>query len=173
MQRYRTQPDFPAILPQRQSFGRSVLDPYKQRLLEWWNGGIRQPQLLVRLLQQQGYDGSLRTVTRYISQLRQAQGLPSKLGHSPQSSVKVSDPQSRPLTARRASYLVMKRKENRVPEDRELLKQIAAQHPDLALAIELADEFLCLLRQRQGEAFEAWLTKALKSSLDLLWNKAE
>ena len=59
----------------------------------------------------------------------------------------------------------MKRKENRVPEDRELLKQIAAQHPDLALAIELADEFLCLLRQRQGEAFDAWRTKALKSLL--------
>ncbi|MCY7278344.1 MAG: transposase [Phormidesmis sp. CAN_BIN44] len=79
--------------------------------------------------------------------------------------VKVSDPQSRPLTARRASYLMVKRKENRVPEDRELLKQIAAQHPDLALAIELADEFLDLLRQRQGEAFDGWLTRALKSSL--------
>ena len=165
VQRYRTQPDFPTILPQRKSFGRSLLDPYKQRLLEWWNGGIRQPQLLLSLLQQQGYDGSIRTLTRYISQLRQAQSLPAKLGHSPQSSVKVSDPQSRPLTARRASYLIVKRKENRVPEDRELLKQIAAQHPDLALAIELADEFLCLLRQRQGEAFDAWLTKALKSSL--------
>lgn len=60
---------------------------------------------------------------------------------------------------------MVKRKENRVPEDRELLKQIAAQHPDLALAIELADEFLGLLRQRQGEAFDGWLTKALTSSL--------
>jgi len=165
VQRYRTQPDFPAILPQRQSFGRSGLDPYKQRLLAWWNGGIRQPQLLLSLLQQQGYDGGIRTLTRYISQLRQAQGLPAHLGHSPQSLVKVSDPQSRPLTARRASYLMVKRKKNRVPEDRELLKQIAAQHPDLALAIELADEFLDLLRQRQGEAFDGWLTRALKSSL--------
>lgn len=166
VQRYRTQPDFPAILPQRQSFGRSVLDPYKQRLLEGWNGGIRQPQLLLSLLQQQGYDGSIRTLTRYISQLRQAQGLPAHLGHSPQSLVKVSVPQSCPLTALHASYLIVKRKENRVPEDRELLKQIAAQHPDLALAIELlADEFLGLLRQRQGEAFDGWLTRALKSSL--------
>lgn len=50
-------------------------------------------------------------------------------------------------------------------EDTELLVQLVAQHPDLAIAIELAEEFLRLLRQRQGEAFEAWLTKALKSSL--------
>ena len=65
VQRDQTQPDFPAILPQRKSFGRSLLDPYKQRLLEWWNGGIWQPQLLLSLLQQQGYDGSIRTLTLY------------------------------------------------------------------------------------------------------------
>lgn len=62
VQRYQTQPDFPAILPQRKSFGRSLLAPDKQRLLEWWNGGIRQPQLLLSLLQQQGYDGSIRVL---------------------------------------------------------------------------------------------------------------
>jgi transposase len=165
VQRYLTLPNLPTTLPQRKSFGRSVLDPYKQLLLEWWNGGIRQPKLLVSLLQEQGYNGSERTLTRYVSQLRQAQGLPAKPGHSAQSSVKVVDPQSRPLTARRASYLIVKRKENRGHEDRELLEQIVAQHPDLAIAVKLADEFLRLLRQRQGEAFEAWLRKALKSSL--------
>lgn len=165
VQRFLKLPNFPAVLPRRKSFGKSVLDPYKPIFLEWWNGGIRQPRLLVSLLQQQGYDGSIRTVTRYISQLRQVQGLPSKVGHSPQSFVKVSDLQSPPLTARRASYLIVKRKENREVEEQELSEKLVAQHPDLATAIELADEFLQLLRQRQGEAFEAWLMKALKSSL--------
>jgi len=163
--RYLTRPNLPATLPRRKSFGRSVLDPYKQLLLEWWNGGMRQPKLLVSLLQQQGYKGSERTLTRYISQLRQAQGLPDLPGHSAQSFTKVSDPQSPPLTARRASYLIVKRQENREREDQELLGQIVAQHPDLASAVELADEFLRLLRQRQGDAFKAWLMKALKSSL--------
>ncbi|WP_148298173.1 transposase, partial [Synechocystis sp. PCC 7509] len=53
----------------------------------------------------------------------------------------------------------------RACEDTEVLRPLIAQHPDLAIAVELAEEFLRLLRQRQGEAFEAWLTKALKSSL--------
>ena len=165
VQRYLSLPNMPATLPRRKSFGRSVLDPYKQMLLQWWNGGIRQPKLLAHLLQQQGYNGSERTLTRYISQLRQAQGLPAKRGHSAQSFTPVSDPQSPPLTARRVSYLIVQRQENRAREDQELLGQIVAQHPDLASAVELADEFLRLLRQRQGDAFDAWLMKALKSSL--------
>lgn len=165
VQRYVKLPDFPAIQPRRKAFGKSVLDPYKARFLEWWNDGMRQPRLLMSLLQQQGYEGSLRTVTRYISSLRAAQGLPAQVGCSPQSSVKVCDPQSSPLTARRASYLVVTRQENRDSEEQALIEKLIAQHPDLAVAIEIADEFLHLVRQRQGEAFDAWVSKALKSSL--------
>jgi transposase len=35
------------------------------------------------------------------------------------------------------------------------------QHPDLAQLVELADEFLELLRKRQADAFDSWLTKAV------------
>ena len=78
--------------------------------------------------------------------------------------LKPLDPQSPPLTARRVSYLLVKREE-RERKDTEVLRRLVTQHPDLAIAVELADEFLRLLRQRQGEAFEAWLMKALKSPL--------
>lgn len=165
VQRYVKLPNFPAIQPHHKAFGKSVLDPYKARFLGWWNDGMRQPRLLMSLLQQQGYEGSLRTVTRYISQLRTAQGLPTKVGCSPLSSVKVCDPQSPPLTYGRASYLVVKCQENRDPEEQALIEKLIAQHPDLAVAIESADEFLHLLRQRQGEAFDAWISKVLKSPL--------
>lgn len=166
VQRFLKLPNFPAAMPRRKSFGRSsVLDPYKPLFLEWWNGGIRQPKLLMSSLQQQGYEGSIRTVTRYISQLRQAQGLPSKVGLSPQSWVKVSDPQSPPLTARRASYLIVQREENRANKDQERLEQLVAQDPDLATAVKLAEEFLRHLRQRQDDGFDAWLMQALGSSL--------
>ena len=43
--------------------------------------------------------------------------------------------------------------------------QLVAQHPNLAIAVDLADEFLQLLRQQRADAFEAWLIQALKSSL--------
>lgn len=117
------------------------------------------------LLQQQGYTGSERTLTRYISQLREAQGLPPTRVPQAKGLPKVIDPQSPPLTARRASYLILKRQENREPEDTELLVQLVAQHPNLAITVELASEFLQLLRQQQADVFEVWLGKALQSSL--------
>ena len=77
----------------------------------------------------------------------------------------MSDPQSPPLTKSRAAYLIVKRVENRDSDDTKLLTQIVAQHSSLALAVELADEFLQLLRQQRAEDFDDWLMKALKSSL--------
>jgi transposase len=165
VRRLLTLPQLPQTPPRRKSFGKSLLNPYKPALLKWWNGGIKQPGMLLNLLHQQGYRGSERTLTRYISQLRQAQGLPAKRGHSAQSPVRVIDPQLPPLTARRASYLVVKRQDNREPEDTELLAYLVTQHPNLATAVALADEFLQLLRQQRAEALEMWLMKALKSSL--------
>ncbi len=154
VRRFLRLPNLSVTPSRRKSFGRSLLDPYKQVLLEWWNGGIKQPRMLLTLLQQKGYKGSERTLTRYIGQLREAQGLPVKRGHSAQSSTKVIDPQSPPLTARRASYLILKREENREPEDTEVLRQLVAQHSDLAIAVDLAERFLQLLRQQRADAFE-------------------
>jgi transposase len=53
------------------------------------------------------------------------------------------------------------RPENREPEDTELLEFLVNQHPDLATLIDLAHEFLELLRQRQADIFDNWLMKAL------------
>ncbi len=41
------------------------------------------------------------------------------------------------------------------------------------IAVELADEFLQLLRQQQADGFESWLMKALTSSLQLFQTFAE
>ena len=165
VRRYLKLPPMSQAPSRRPTFGRSKLEFYKQRLLTWWNAGIKQPKLLLSLLQSLGYNGSERTLTRYISQLRSAQGLPATRGHGAQSSAKVIDPQLPPLTARRASYLVVKRPENRQSEDSQLLEQIRAEHPDLAVAVKLADEFLHLLRQQRADGFEEWLMGAIQSSL--------
>jgi transposase len=55
---------------------------------------------------------------------------------------------------------VVLRPENRQAEETDLLEQLVKQHEDLALLIELADEFLELLRKRQADIFDDWLMKA-------------
>jgi transposase len=165
VQRYLSAPDLPEIASTNGSLGRSLLAPYKQLLLEWWNAEIRQPKVLMILLQQQGYMGSERTLTRYLSSVRAAQGLPPIRVKPTLGLAQVSDPQSPPLTKSRAAYLMIKRVEHRDSDDTKLLAQIVAQHSHLALAVELADEFLQLLRQQRADDFDDWLMKALKSSL--------
>lgn len=88
VQRYLSRPELPETPPRRSTFGKGSLDPYKQQLLEWWNAGIRQPKALMNLLQQQGYTGSQRTLQRYLSRLREAQGLPPSPDSTCQTSAK-------------------------------------------------------------------------------------
>jgi transposase len=64
VQRYLSLPDLPETPSQRRSLGQSSLEPYKQIILEWWNADIRRPKVLMTLLQQEGYTGSDRTLTR-------------------------------------------------------------------------------------------------------------
>lgn len=165
VQRLLNAPDLPETASQSCLLGRSLLEPYKQSLLEWWNAEIRQPKVLILLLQQQGYTGSERTLTRYLSSVRAAQGLPPTRVKPTKGLAQVSDPQSLPLTKSRVAYLILKRVEHRDSQDTNLLVQIVAQHSTLALAVELADKFLQLLRQQQADDFDDWLMKALTSSL--------
>ncbi|MEM6433760.1 MAG: ISL3 family transposase [Cyanobacteria bacterium P01_D01_bin.115] len=160
VERYSRWPDFPETPARRSTFGRSVLDPYKPPLLEWWNQGIREPSILMKLLEPCGFRGSLRTLQRYISGLREAQGLPPVRIKVNQALPKVTDPQTPPLTPRQAAYLVVLRPENRQAEETDLLERLVKQHEDLALLVELADEFLELLRKRQADIFDDWLMKA-------------
>ncbi len=165
VERYSTLPDFPEIPARRPTFGRSLLDPYKPQLLTWWNSGIREPSLLMKLLKPCGFEGSLRTLQRYLSGLREAQGLPPVRIKVDQALPKVVDPQSPPFTPRQAAYLVVLKPENRQAEETDLLERVVQQHPDLSHLVELADAFLQLLRQRQTDAFDDWLLKAARCAL--------
>lgn len=62
----------------------------------------------------------------------------------------------------------MLREENRKLEDQELLEHLAKQHSDLATLFDLAHTFLELLRQRQADAFDGWLMKALTCQIQAL-----
>ncbi|ASC72705.1 hypothetical protein XM38_036630 [Halomicronema hongdechloris C2206] len=151
-------------------FGRSLLDPYNLRLLDWWNSGIRELSILMELLKPLGFESSLRTLQRYIYGLRKAQGLPPVRIKVAQTLPKVVDPQSPPFTPRQAAHLVMLNPDNLNPDNRQaeetdLLERVRQQHPNLTVLVELADEFLQLLRHRQAGVLDDWLRKAASCAL--------
>lgn len=104
-------------------------------------------------------------MARYTRRLRSSQGLPLRQRLVTQQLPQVAEPEKRPLTARRTAWLVLQRSEKQQPDDQQLIARLKAQHPDLLIAIELAQGFIQLVRQRQPEQLDSWLEQAIRSEL--------
>jgi transposase len=138
-----------------------VLEPYEPYLLTRWNEGCRMATVLWREIRARGFAYSLTNVQRFVAQLRR-EGPP---------------PDNRPRTAltkahgpppRLVASLVLRRPERRTDEQRAYLKLLFAEDAAIAAAVDLAEDFLVMLRRRQGERLAAWLDAAEASGVDEL-----
>jgi len=162
--RYLQAPTFPERKG-RSDTGKSVLTPYKEYLLKRWNAGCRDALQLFRAIKHQGYRGSYPTVARYAQRLRQAQGLRPREQRPGQALPLVVEGQRKPLTTRRATRLVLKQPIKCTEADEELLSHLKAQHCEIAVAIELAQDFCAIVRERQSDGFDHWLARATTSGV--------
>jgi transposase len=80
----------------------------------------------------------------------------------------VAEPVCPPLTPRRATWLVWRRATKRTEAETQQLTQLQAQHAEVAEAIDLAQDFATLVRQRQPAQLDPWLKHATTSTLDAL-----
>jgi len=167
IERYLRTPTWPGR-QHRSHYGRSLLNPYKDYLLERWNAGCRTAMQLFRELQPQGYTGSYRRVAAYASRLRQAQGLAPRRQGRRQTLPVVVEPSSQPLTPRRATWLVLRREAKRTEAETQQLAQLRAQQTEVAEAIDLAQDFAQLVRQRQPAELDPWLKRATTSTQEAL-----
>ena len=167
IQHYLRLPTWPR--PQhRSTYGRSVLNPYTPNVLERWNAGCRIATQLFRELQAQGYTGSYRRVAAYTSRLRQAQGLAPRRQGRRQTLPVVAEPTTPTLTPRRATWVVLRRPEQRTAAEAQQLAQVRAQSAAVAEAIALAEDLTTLIRQRDPAQLDPWLKRAATSTLAAL-----
>jgi transposase len=149
--------------------GHSILNRYKDLLLQHWNQGCHEALQVFHRLQQQGYQGSYVTVARYAQRLRQAQGLaPRQPSPVTPPLPLVAEPQYGNLTPRGTAWLVLRRPETRRPEDEHQLAQLSAQQAELAEAVTLARDFADLVRTRQPDRLDGWLARATTSAVAAL-----
>ena len=120
----------------RSDCGQSLLDPYKVTLLERWNAGCHTAMRLFRELRQRGYGGSYGLVAAYVRRVRQAQGLAPGQRRARQPLPVVAESPYQPLTPRRATWLVLRREEQRTDDETQQLTQLRAQHAEVAEAID-------------------------------------
>jgi transposase len=107
-------------------------------------------------------------VAAYARRLRQAQGLAPGQRRARQPLAIVAASLYQPLTPRRATWLVLRRPEQRTAAEAEQLAQLRTQQADVAEAIELAQDVAALVRHRQPTQLDPWLQHATTSALQAM-----
>ena len=67
--------------------------------------------------------------------------------------------------ARRVACLLVWRRDQLPEEERDYLRRLCDHEPTIALAYDLAQEFVTMARERAGQGFDAWLAQATSSGI--------
>jgi transposase len=159
---YLSQPTFPERQPHPRQGGQVVIAPYTDYLIQRWSEGIKQGKQLFQEIQQQGYAGGYASMMRFLQPL---QGKTSENSASLSIQQIRTRLQQKPLTARRAAWLVMKKTENLTETEKQIRTRMA-QQSNLAKIVQLSQSFLELVRERQIDQFDDWLTAAIESGIE-------
>lgn len=140
-----------------------VLRPYTSYVLQRWREGCTDSMQLWRELRAQGYVYSSRTVSRFVTRLRRA----SEAGWAPETQ---TSPYTRPQgpSARAVSFTWVCPEAKQPPDAQLYVDQLRQGDPASAQAYTLSQAFLTLVRERRGDALEAWMTETAASGIEAL-----
>ena len=136
-----------------------VIESWEPDLLRRGEEGCRMATRLWREIQAQGFTSSLTNVPRSVYQVR-PEGT-SGVGQRPTSPLtKVQGP-----TPRHAAAIVRQRPERRTDEQRAYLTHPRVYDPAIATTVDLATDFLVMLRRPEGERWDSWWDGAAASGI--------
>jgi transposase len=157
-------PTFPERTGRRET-RRSRLTPSQEDILTRGNAGCREARHLFQAIQRHGSTGSSPTVARDVQRLRQAQGLRPRGRRLGPTLPRVVAGRPTPLTTRRATRVVLQPPSNQTDAGPQLLACLTDQQRDLAAAIDLAQGFAVIGRERQPDGVASWLARATASAV--------
>jgi transposase len=148
--------------PKRPQFHGSarVLTPYVPYLIRRWRESGANSAELWREIRALGYTHSARTVCRFITTLRRA----SEAGLAAEAQ---ASPYTRPSgpSPRAVSFTLVCPAAKRSPAAEIYVEQLCQLEPGVARAYALSQAFLVLVRERRGDALEAWMAEATDSGI--------
>jgi transposase len=145
----------------RRDPGERVIAPYDQYLVQRWNEGCHNGMQLWREIQAQGSTASRASVMRFVTHLRQY-GRPPHPFTARRSGVC----SARGPTARQVALLCLQRPERLDHEETTYLARLRTQDEQLERACQLGCDFAQMVRKRQRERLDPWITKATESGID-------
>ncbi len=149
---------------------RETIRPYTDYLIQRWEAGDRVAVQLFEEIKRQGYCGSYKAVTMFVTELKRGTlPLPPELVHAATSDLSSPAPQPKPkvksVAPRHVAHLLTKPASDLTVEQQQEVDWLCQSFPDLATAYRLAQEFGKMVRERLPDQFMEWLEKALASGL--------
>jgi transposase len=132
----------------------SDFDPYAPYVLKRWEEGEHNGTHLWEEIAAQGYPGSQRMVYRFLKTLKmQEKAASAKHCHLPH------------FSSTAAVSLFMQRPETLEQSKRDDLAAFRRASPALETTYQLVQDFLAMMRQREGERLDTWLAQVHESQL--------
>ncbi len=137
-----------------------TLAPYEPYLLKRWQEGCRTGTQLWQEIRALGYAGSRSTLARFLARLR-------RQGHPPRSrGVHCSSLTSaRGPSAREVAFLFVRRPDACDEEQEAYVTLLRQRDPSLSTAYTLTQDFVRMMRDRQGSCLEGWIATAVDSDI--------
>jgi transposase len=137
-----------------------VLAPHEDYLRERWDAGCHNVAQLFRELRERGYAGSNSHLRHFLAHWREHPARtkrPDRGDRAPE--------RGRPLTPRRARWLLLRRPEERDDADRATVAAIERSCPIAAEGRRLVAAFQALVHERDADGLEGWLRAAEASAV--------
>jgi transposase len=160
VQRYLSAEAFPERAPGSgiRPKGKSKLDAYLTYLRERWNAGEHSGSRLFDEIKERGYSGSASLLRQLLSEWRAA--LPPKRRQGPPRKPRLCpQPKKRRLSSRGAAFLMILSPAKLTKVQQQQVEQMN-RNEELRAVYLLSQEFVTLLKERQVEALDSWLTRA-------------
>jgi transposase len=153
VRRYATAATADQLIPGARLTRPGLLGPHQAYLRQRWDEGIRSTERLHAELRDRGYLGSLRTLRRLTTRLRQDTAVPGPPPAPP---------------ARKVASWILTPPGDLADDDRAALAKITGRCAELTATRDLVREFADMLCRRHGERLEAWASRAKASPVSEL-----
>lgn len=175
--KYLAMPEFPQKIVRKHI--PSILDPYQDYLNQRWQEGCRNASQLWREIQQRGYPGAYRQVSRWAYERRStpAPSTPKKYlqedshGQLGLNTIRPSTTEPSLPVSKRLVWLFLLPVE-KLDEENVKLRQGLLNHAVLQQAWQLVSDFQRMLRERKAHQFPCWLQACQTSNIPEFANLA-
>jgi transposase len=175
--KYLAMPEFPQKTVRKHIA--SILDPYQDYLSQRWRAGCRNARQLWRELQQRGYPGTYRQVSRWVYERRPTPAATTprkylkedKHGQVELNSVRPSTTEPGLPVTRRLVWLFLLPVE-KLDEEEAKLRKCLLNHAALQQGCQLVNGFQCMVHKRDGDNFTSWLQACQASKIPEFVNLA-